>query len=162
MSEILVVYYSRTGKTRMVAERLAALLGADIEEIREQKDRSGALHFLGACKDTLLNRPARLASEHSVEGRSTVVIGMPVWAGRVPPPVRAYLDSVGLTGESPGKKVCAFCTHGGGGGKGTFAELRNRLGELAEVMEWKKPRSDDPSLQAAMEDFAERIGSAGG
>jgi flavodoxin len=44
----LVVYYSRTGKTRFVAERVASELKADIEEVVDLKNRSGRFGFLKA------------------------------------------------------------------------------------------------------------------
>ncbi|MGD0901166.1 MAG: flavodoxin [Thermoguttaceae bacterium] len=37
MKPIVIAYYSRTGVTRKVAGQLAALLDADLEEIREAK-----------------------------------------------------------------------------------------------------------------------------
>ena len=106
MKPIVIVYYSRTGVTREVAEQLAALLDADLEEIREAKDRSGALGLLSAAWDSTLKREANLTSKHSVEGRKTVVIGTPLWGFKPPPAVRSYLKKVNLAG----KKVCAFCT----------------------------------------------------
>ena len=157
MSQIVVVYYSRTGKTRMVAEKLAAALGADLEEVREAKSRSGMRGFAGGIKDAMLKRPAELVSSHSTEGRTTVVLGMPVWANRVPPAVRAYVETVDLAD----KTVCAFCTADASSGKKTFHDLRKRLGvELAATMEWRKPKADDPELLAAIEDLAVRIRAA--
>ena len=157
MAEILIVYYSRTGKTRMLAEKLASLLAGRVEEIREQKDRSGARGFLSGGKDALLGRPATLTSQHSVEGAKAVVIGMPVWANRPPPAVRAYLDALDLTG----KPVCAFCTHDGSGGKKTFAALEGLLGRpLRETIEFKKPKADDPGLLARLQEWAERVRKA--
>ena len=49
VKQIVVAYYSRTGGTRKVAEQLAAILDADLEEIREAKDRSGVLGLLSAA-----------------------------------------------------------------------------------------------------------------
>jgi len=43
----LVVYYSRTGNARFVAETIAAEVGADVEEVLDLKKRSGPLGFLG-------------------------------------------------------------------------------------------------------------------
>ncbi|MBE3088681.1 MAG: flavodoxin family protein, partial [Actinobacteria bacterium] len=43
---ILVVYYSRTGTTRKVAEYITKQLGADMEEIIDMKKRSGIWGFL--------------------------------------------------------------------------------------------------------------------
>jgi len=157
MAEIPIVYYSRTGKTRLIAEKLASLLGGRIEEIREQKDRSGVRGFLGGGKDALFGKPTVLTSEHSVEGVETVVIGMPVWANRPPPAVKAYLDAVDLAG----KRVCAFCTHDGGGGKGTFAALERLLGgQLLETIDFKKPKPDDPDLLARLQAWAEKVRKA--
>ena len=39
-SKVLVVYYSRTGATRRLAEALAKALQADIEPIIDRKNRS--------------------------------------------------------------------------------------------------------------------------
>jgi hypothetical protein len=158
MKDILVAYYSRTGKTRMLAEELTRLLDADLEEIREKKDRSGMLGFLGGGRDATLKRAAELVSEHSAGPRKAVVLGMPVWAWGPPPAVRAYLAA------HPPKagNLCAFCTHDGGGGKRAFrilAELAGR--ELAATFEWKKPSAGDPVLLAALKDWAEKIKALG-
>ena len=145
MKQTVVAYYSRTGVTRKVAEQLAALLDADLEEIREAKDRSGVLGLLGAGRDSTLKREAELTSEHNVEGRKTVVIGMPIWGFRPPPAVRSYLKKVNLAG----KKVCAFCTfYGSGGGRALDAVAATgprRPGRAAASQETRRqpePRRD--------------------
>ncbi len=154
MSDIVVVYYSRTGKTRLVAEKLAALLAADIEEILEAKDRGGAMGFMGGVKDALFKKSAELTSTHGLEGKTTVVIGMPVWAGHVPPAVRSYIAEADLAG----KKVFGFCTHDGGGGKGLFKDMNNIVtGGVIDTFQWKKPKEGDAELDAAIADFAEKI-----
>jgi flavodoxin len=159
MKDILVVYYSRTGKTRVVAEQLARLLDADLEEIREEKDRSGVLGYFGAGRDSMRKRPARLVSEHTRGGRKAVVLGMPVWAWSPPPAARAYLEQY----LPEGARLCAFCTHGGGGGKRLFRVL----GELAPggvslTFEWKNPQADDPELAAALKDWAAKVKTLAG
>jgi flavodoxin len=154
MSDILIVYYSRTGKTRMVARKLADLLDADIEEIREAKGRSGLMGWVGGVKDSLMNKPAELISEHSVGARKVVIIGMPVWADRPPPAVRAFLRRYDLAG----KKVCAFCTHDGSGGKGLFAKTAKILpGGLAATLALKKPNPDDRALDRQLRQWADEI-----
>lgn len=50
---ILVVYYSRTGATRKVAEYITKQLGADMEEIIDMKKRSGIWGFLIGGRDAL-------------------------------------------------------------------------------------------------------------
>jgi len=154
MSDVLVVYYSRTGKTRMVAERLSKLLAADIEEITEKKDRSGALGFIGAGKDTLLKRGCELAHAPDPKQYRLVLIGMPIWAFQPPAPVRSYLQMVDLSG----KTVCAFCTSDGSRGKRTFNALNGLLpAPLAATFEWVKPRADDPRLDEALKVWAEEV-----
>ena len=155
MTDTLIVYYSRTGKTRMVAEKLAAMLGADIEQILEQKPRHGFWGYLAGIKDSLLKRPAALRSDHSVAGRKAVVIGMPVWAAAPPPAVRAYIEKVDLSAA----KVFAFCTQDASGG----AKLLKRLAELlpaapAATLELSKPAKDS-DLDSKLRTFAEIIGT---
>ena len=154
MKDTVVVYYSRTGKTRWVAEQLASILDADLEEIRERKDRSGFLGYLGAGKDAVLKREADLVSRHSVEGRKTVVIGMPVWGWGPPPAVRAYLQKVDLSG----KRACAFATFDGSGGDRTLSAVGKLIpGGLAAALGLRKPQPGDPQLAARLREWAKQV-----
>ena len=50
-SKALVLYYSRTGDTRMVARTIQESLDCDLQEIKDLKDRSGIKGFFGGMKD---------------------------------------------------------------------------------------------------------------
>jgi flavodoxin len=153
MKPTVIAYYSRTGVTRKVAEQLAALLDADLEEIREAKDRSGVLGWLSAAWDSTLTREADLTSEHNVAGRKTVVIGMPIWGLKPPPAVRSYLKKVDLAG----KKVCAYCVCLATGGGRTLDAVAQRVpGGLAARLPLKKPAAD-PNLAAILKEWAKQV-----
>jgi flavodoxin len=155
VAEIVIAYFSRTGRTRMVAETLAELLGADLEEIRERKARRGLLGAIGAGIAAFRGRAGTLATRHTVEGRSAVVLGTPVWAGRPVPAVRAYVEAV----ELEGRKVFAFCTYDGGPGK-TMEALEEMVpGGLAASLGLRKPAKDE-GLDAKLKDFAKTIKAA--
>ena len=42
----LVVYFSRSGTTRLLAEGIARAMHADVEELKEQRSRRGLLGWL--------------------------------------------------------------------------------------------------------------------
>ncbi len=154
MKQIVVAYYSRTGGTRKVAEQLAAILDADLEEIREAKDRSGPVGLLSAAWDSTLKREADLASGHSVEGRKTVVIATPIWAFRPPPAVRSYLSKVNLAG----KKVCAVSTCFALGGDRVLDAVAAMVpGGLAARLALKRPAAQ-PNLAATLKEWAKQVG----
>lgn len=116
----LIVFYSRTGCTRLVAEALARLLGADLEELRESADRSGARGYMLAGRDALLKRPAELLpTTRRAEDYELVVAATPVWAFTVCPAVRTW-----LTREAPRlRRLASVCTQGGSGAEGAIAEM---------------------------------------
>jgi flavodoxin len=154
MKQIVIAYYSRSGITRKVAEQLAAILDADLEEIREAKDRSGVLGMLGAAWDSALKREAHLTSQHNVEGRKTIVIATPIWGFRPPPAVRSYLKKANLAG----KKVCAICTfYAFGGGRVLDAIARMVPGGLAARLPLKRPATH-PNLAATLKEWTEQAG----
>ena len=106
----LVVYYSRTGNARFVAETIAAEIGADIEEVIDLKKRSGALGFLGGGFAARFGKRTKIApSKKSPAGYDLVIVGTPVWAGRPSPAITTYLRNNDLSG----KKVAVFFSRGG-------------------------------------------------
>jgi flavodoxin len=98
VARVLVVYYSRTGMTRQVASCLAERLGADVEELVDTKNRSGAIGFVVAGKDAAMKKlvpiepPKKNPADYDV-----VILGTPVWANTMASAMRAYLNEFGPT-----------------------------------------------------------------
>ncbi len=103
----LVVYYTRTGKTKFVAETIAAQLSADIEEIVDKKNYAGPIGWVNAGKNATQEKEAEITPpKYSPADYDLIVIGTPVWAWRPTPAIRTYAKQSGLTA----KKVALFLT----------------------------------------------------
>lgn len=131
----LVVYYSKSGNTRRVAEEIAKSLGGETEELLEiGAKRSGVLGFLFAGRDGMRGRPSKIeAPKRRPADYDLLFIGSPVWGWNLVPAVRSYLGAADLRG----KPIAFFCTMGSNGDKKTFVSMRElcqgskTLGELA-------------------------------
>ena len=108
----LVVYYSRTGKTRFVAEKIASELQADIEEVVDLKSRSGRFGFLKAGYDATRGNETEIGeTQKSPSDFDLIVVGTPVWNSRPASAISTYLKR----NDFAGKKVAVFCTNEGMG-----------------------------------------------
>jgi len=118
----LVVYYSKSGNTRRVAEEIQKALGGDTEELVEVgAKRSGLFGFLFAGRDAMRGRPSKIEpTKRSPADYDLVFIGSPVWGWNLVPAVRSYLASADLKA----KPVAFFCTMGGSGAEKTFASMQ--------------------------------------
>jgi flavodoxin len=104
--KILVAYYSRHGHTGIVGKKIARKLWADVEEIRDVKDRSNLQTWFQGAFNEELRTPTRIEETRYNPGAyDLVVIGTPIWDG-ISPPVRAYLKN------NKFKKVAFFATFG--------------------------------------------------
>ena len=111
-ARILVVYYSRTGRTWAVGEALAQALGGEMEEIVEPRGRTGIFGSLRSAVEAWRERPSAIAApKRDPSSYDLVVIGTPVWAWSVSSPVRAYLTA--MKPRLP--DVAFFCTLGATG-----------------------------------------------
>ncbi len=91
---ILIVWYSRTGTTRTVGEQLAEALGdgVEVEELADTKKRGGPLGFIGAGRDALRRTLVPIEPVRCDPTKfELVVVGTPIWAGRMASAVRTYL-----------------------------------------------------------------------
>jgi len=90
--KVLVVFYSRTGKTEKVARAMAAGLDADLDRLIDGRKREGKLGYLSAFFDGALERRTRLEGKRRDPSQyDLVIIGSPVWNGALSAPVRSYL-----------------------------------------------------------------------
>ncbi len=121
----LVVYFSRTGTTRKVAETIARSLGADIEAIHESRDRLGLRGYLRSGFDATLSRWVPIEAVGRDPTRyDLVVVGTPVWGWSLSAPVRAFLSNHARKLS----KVAFFVTEGGSGDRRVFGQMAEVVG----------------------------------
>jgi flavodoxin len=77
----LCLYYTRTNTTKEIMENIAGIIGADVAEYTDGKDRSGFLGYAGACFATVKNTISKVSirGEINLKEYDRLVIGMPVW-----------------------------------------------------------------------------------
>jgi hypothetical protein len=90
--KVLVAYYSRTGHTKRLASAIASELGADLERIHDPTDREGVVGYLRSGLESYAGLLVPLeAPRLDPSNYELVIVGTPVWAMSVSPPVRTYL-----------------------------------------------------------------------
>jgi flavodoxin len=129
----LVVYYSRTGKTRFIAEKVASELKAEIEEVVDLKNRSGRFGFLRAGYDATRGNETKIGEmQKSPSDFELIVVGTPVWNSRPASAISTYLKR----SDFIGKKVAVFFTNEGMGDEKAVERTKalissgNIIGEL--------------------------------
>lgn len=126
--KVLVLYYSQTGNTRAVAEKICALTRADIEEITAVDPYSGTYEeTINRC---LAEResgalPEVNPVESDLSQYDIIFLGYPVWFGTCARPVLSFLNNESLAG----KKIVPFCTFGSGGLKSSIDDINALQGE---------------------------------
>ena len=98
MSDVLCIYYSRTGSTRAAMEEIARELGAELVELRDGVNRSGARGWLRCSMDAMRRtcpQAEKPETKRPLSDYRLVIIGSPVWAGRCSSVARSFLKQYG-------------------------------------------------------------------
>ena len=155
MAKTLVAYFSASGNTEKVAEKVARAAGADLYEIKPEVPYTKAdLDWMDKKSRSSIemkdpsSRPAITGSVADMAAYDTVIIGFPIWWYVAPTIINTFLEAYDFSG----KKIALFATSGGSGFGKTVAGLKgsvdasasfisekllNRAGE-AEIEEWVK------------------------
>ena len=147
-SDVLVAYFSATGTTKGVAERIAAVTGGNLYEILAAEpytdddlnynDRSSRSTSEQNDKNA---RPEIGSEDISLEGYTTIYLGFPIWWGEEPRILDTFVEKYSFEGIT----VIPFCTSGGSGigrsgpnmealaGSGTWLEGKRFSGNVSEA-----------------------------
>ncbi len=118
----LVIYYSLTGTTKLLAEKIAEILTCDTEEIIELKERKGILGFLKSSFEAAKEKLTKIKPlQTNIEKYEHIIICSPVWAMNIPPAIRTFVKNYCQKFNS----VSFFCTLGGFGNKRFFSKLES-------------------------------------
>lgn len=130
---VLIVYLSRTGNTKAVAEIIHEQVGGttvvlelespypeDYKAMVAQVDRENETGYLPPLKTKIEN----------IQAYDTVFLGFPTWDMQLPPPMKSFLKEYDLSG----KTVIPFNTNGGYGVGSSFQTVED-LSPGANVLE---------------------------
>ena len=133
-NKALVVYFSATGTTKGVAERLSAAIGADLFEIKPAQPYTAAdLNW----RDKQ-SRSAIAAAVTNLADYATVFVGYPIWWYREPSIIDTFVEN--NAAALAGKTIVPFATSGGSGMGDSTANLQ-KLAPKAKVVEGKRFRA---------------------
>ena len=153
----IIVYYSMGGNTEYAAKQIAEELGSDLLRIEPKKayPNSGFRKFLWGGKSAVMAETPELEPyEFDGTDYERVILGFPIWAGNVTPPIRTFLKENDLSGKS----LAAFACQSGAGAEKAFGKLLAAVGadkleaELILIDPKDKPsEANDQKIQAFCE-----------
>ncbi len=118
MSKTLVVYFSATGTTAKLAEKLAKAVDGDLHEILPQQPYTAAdldWTYKKSRSSVEMNdksfRPAIVDKVEDIRAYDTLYIGFPIWWHTAPSIILTFLEQYDLTGMT----IIPFATSGGSG-----------------------------------------------
>lgn len=140
MAKILTAYFSASGVTAKMAERLADMTGSDLYEIKpsvpynkrdldwtDKKSRSSR-----EMSDPN-SRPEISGKVADMELYDVIFLGFPIWWYVAPTIIQTFLEEYDMSG----KKIILFATSGGSGFGKTAEILKKSVSETTEIIEGK-------------------------
>ena len=121
--KILVVYFTRTGNTKFVAEKIANHLGADICEVVDKKSRKGKIGFIKSGYESIRKKLTEIEVTKRVDDYNIVIIGSPVWAKGITPAIRTFIHQNDLSN----KQIACFVTLKGDNPKKPLEKMKEAI-----------------------------------
>ena len=136
MGKKLVVYFSATGATKRLAERIADTLSADIFEIEPaavytDEDLRWPSRDNRACIEmkNKKSRPRILSKLQNIEKYDKIFLGFPVWYYTAPTIVNTFIEENNLDG----KDTYVFVTSGAHSVDKSFKDLKKTYPNISFI-----------------------------
>ncbi len=147
-NKTLVAYFSATGNTAGVAERLANAIGADLFEIKPvalytgedldwHNDKSRSSVEMGDRS----SRPEIASRVEDMAQYDVVFVGFPIWWGREPSVVDTFMESYDFNG----KTIVPFATSGSTPSTAEAAASMRTIAPNANILDGKRFPTDVPA-----------------
>lgn len=131
--KVLIAYFSWSGNTKSIAEKIHAQVGGDmfrIETATPYPDDYQEAAYGVAKEQHEKNIHPELKETKDVSAYDVIFVGTPAWWYEMAPAVKTFLES----NNFEGKTIVPFITHGGGG-KYTIKEEMAKLAKGAKVLD---------------------------
>ncbi len=157
----VVIYFSATGTTKKIAERIANLSKSDlIEIVPEEAYTSKDLDYNNDCRANREQNDSKarpkIKNSIDISKYDTIYLGYPIWWGTNPKIILTLLDSYDFSG----KTIIPFCTSGSSGIENSVSNLRSYKSSL-NIKDGKRfsSNSSDDEIKKFINDNNEVVNS---
>jgi len=88
-----VVYFSRSGNSKRIAEQLSAQTGFDLIALEDQMNWSGIIGYIKAGYYTVKNKTVPMTLSKPISNTTNLIIVSPLWAGGPAQVVRQFIET---------------------------------------------------------------------
>lgn len=155
----MIVYYSLEGNTEYAANKTADILGADTLRLFSKKaypDKGFKKFLWGGKSAVMAEKPELEPYSFDPEGYERIILGFPVWASNVAPPIRTFIAE----NDIKNKNIAAFACEGGSGAEKAFAKLAAAIGipEIKDTAVLIDPKArPDEENERKIREFCEKL-----
>ena len=117
-----VIYYSKAGTTKKIAEKIAAAFNADLHFVEPEKAYGSYISAVIRVAGEKIRKkdPALKSKVADFSSYDTVFIGFPVWYSTMPNHLQEYVSKADLAG----KRVIPFATAGANGKESSLETVK--------------------------------------
>ncbi|WKY44964.1 flavodoxin [Eubacteriaceae bacterium ES2] len=155
----LIVYYSLEGNMDLVAKSVAADQMADLCRLipsKEYPTGKVSKYVWGGKSATFGEKPKLSNAFIYLEPYEALIIGTPVWASTMAPPLNTFLGDYDLRD----KKIILLATHRGGSADKCFAKMKEKLSgnEIIGAFDFTEPKDNqDAQMGQKIQDIRKLI-----
>ncbi len=130
-----VIYFSRTGTSRRIAEKIAKKLSVEQVEVTDNMDWDGTLGYIRAARCAMKNKDVAIQTRGQIGTVDEYIVVTPMWCGKITPTIRILLQDL------PKDKVHLIVSSGG-------MNLKERDGYLSVLDIMKKDKNEDQQVDS--------------
>lgn len=138
-----VLYFSRTGTSKRVAEKLANMLSCEIIEIKDNKNWKGLIGFIKGGYYSSKNKEVDITLSGKVEDSDEIILVSPLWAGGPSPAAMSFLKKV------PSKRVNLVLTSKG-------STIKNNTSDYKSITSIVRSKANEESAIEELVDGLKR------
>jgi len=148
-NQTLIMYYSKTGKTQIVADELKALMpDARVVEIKSDVGIMKAVMWHQLFNRNACNEPIAI----DLEKYDRVILCSPIWLQKISSPMRTIINTVPLTGKQVQMVVMCAGHFGEGGQKKLKKQLASKEINLVSLAIIKSGNKTDEDIRKQVQE----------
>lgn len=106
----IVVYFSQTGNTKSIAQKIASMIGSDMLElvpVKAYPSGKASKFLMGGMGAVMGDKPKLNPYSFDHYAYNTLILCSPIWAGTIAPPLRTFVTEQNVAGKKIGFVFCS-------------------------------------------------------